>query len=103
MSQGRQRRPRSRTPPARTPPETVEAVWRRRWNAASTRLDQVNYLVASAEESLPANTQANLGAKLAAFVSLWQHRAEALHVLEMLEEEERGLGDASPPGLRTRG
>ena len=102
MSQGRQRRPRSRTPPARTPPETVEAVWRRRWNAASTRLDQVNYLVASAEESLPANTQANLGAKLAALVSLWQHRAEALHVLEMLEEEERGLGDASPPSLGTQ-
>ena len=42
-----------------------------------------------AEESLPANTEANLGAKLAALVSLWQHRAEALHVLEMLEEEVR--------------
>ena len=102
MSQGRQRRPRSRTPPARTPPETVEAVWRRRWNAASTRLDQVNYLVASAEESLPADTRANLGAKLAALVSLWQHRAEALHVLVMLEDEERGVGDASPPGPGTR-
>ena len=89
MSQGRQGRPRSRTPPARTPPETVEAVWRRRWQAASRRLDEMNYLVATAYRSLPANTEANLGAKLAAFVSLWQHRAEALHVLEMLEEQAR--------------
>ena len=83
MSQGRQGRPRSRTPP-----ETAEAVWTRRWHAASRRLDEVNYLVATAE-SLPANTEANLAAKLAALVSLWQHRAEALHVLEMLEEEGR--------------
>ena len=89
MSQGRQGRPWSRTPPARTPPETVEAVWRRRWQAASRRLDDVNHMVTIAEESLPANTEANLGAKLAALVSLWQHRAEALHVLEMLEEEVR--------------
>ena len=58
--------------------------------------------VASAE-TRPANTAADLGAKLAALVSLWQHRAEALHLPEMLEDEERGLGDASPPGLRTRG
>ena len=102
MSQGRQHRPRSRTPPPRAPPETVEAVWHRRWHAASTRLEQVNYLVASAEESLPADTPANLGAKLAALVSLWQHRAEALHVLVMLEDEERGFGGASPPGPGTR-
>ena len=88
MSQGRQRRPRSRTPPARTPPPHAP-VWRRRWQAASRRLDEMNYLVATAYRSLPANTEANLGAKLAAFVSLWQHRAEALHVLEMLEEEVR--------------
>ena len=102
MSQGRQNRPRSRTPPARAPPETDEAVWHRRWHAASTRLEQVNYLVASAEESLPADTPANLGAKLAALVSLWQHRAEALHVLVMLEDEERGFGGASPPSPGTR-
>ena len=58
--------------------------------------------VASAE-TRPANAAADLGVKLAALVSLWQHRAEALHLPEMLEDEERGLGDASPPGLRTRG
>ena len=62
----------------------------------------MNYLVATAYRSLPANTEANLGAKLAALVSLWQHRAEALHVLVMLEDEERGFGDASPPGPGTR-
>ena len=89
-------------PPARAPPETVEAVWRRRWRAASTRLEQANYLVASAEESLPADTPANLGAKLAALVSLWQYRAEALHALLMLEEEKWGLGGASLTGPGSR-
>ena len=87
MSQGRQGRPRSRTPLARTPPVHAP-VWRRRWQAASRRLDEVSYLVATAE-SLPANTEANLAAKLAALVSLWQHRAEALHVFKMLEAEGR--------------
>ena len=62
----------------------------------------MNHMVTIAEESLPANTEANLGAKLAALVSLWQHRAEALHVLEMLEEAEalhraaQGGGAAEP-------
>ena len=102
MSQARQHRPRSRTPPARAPTEAVEAVWRRRWSAASTRLDRVNLLVAAAEERLPADTRADFGAKLAALVSLWQHRAEALHVLYMLEDEERGFGDARPPSPGTR-
>ena len=101
MSRGRQRLSRSRTPPVRAPRETVVAVWRRKWHAASARLDRVDYLVASAE-TRPSNTAADLGAKLAALVSLWQHRAEVLHLLKMLEDEERGLGDASPPSLRTR-
>ena len=102
MSRGRQHRPRSRTPPARAPPETVEALWRRRWNAAATRFEQVNYLFADFEVGLPADTRADLGAKLAALVSLWQHGAEALHVPFMLEDEGRGVGDASPPGPGTR-
>ena len=101
MGRGRQRLSRSRTPPVRAPRETVVAVWRCKRRAASTRLDRVDCLVASAD-TRPANTAADLGAKLAALVSLWQHRAEALHLPEMLEDEERGLGDASPPGLRTR-
>ena len=94
MSQVRQGRPRSRTPP-----ETAEAVWCRRWQAASRRLDEVSYLVATAE-SLPANTEANLAAKLAALVSLWQHRAEALHVFKMLEAEGRPW--EPPPSLGTQ-
>ena len=102
MSQGRQHRPRSRTPPLRAPLVTAEEVWHRRWRAWSTRLEQANYLVASAEESLPADTPANLGAKLAALVSLWQYRAEALHALVMLEEEKWGLGGASPTGPGSR-
>ena len=97
MSQGRQHRPRSRTPPPRAPPETVEAVWHRRWHAWSTCLEQVNYLVASAEESLPADAPANLGAELAALVSPCRYRAEALHVLAVLEEEKWGFGGASRP------
>ena len=103
MSQGRQHRPRSRTPPARPPPETVEAAWRRRLHAATTAyLEEVDYLAASAEVSLPADTPASLGAKLAALVGLWQQRAEALHVLVMLEDEEKGFGGAGPPGPGTR-
>ena len=102
MSQGRQHRPRSRTPPLRAPLVTAEEVWHRRWRAWSTRLEQANYLVASAEESLPADTPANLGAKLAALVSLWQYRAEALHALLMLEEEKWGLGGASLTGPGSR-
>ena len=103
MSQGRQHRPRSRTPPARPPPETAEAAWRRKLHAATTAyVEEVDYLAASAEVSLPADTPASLGAKLAALVGLWQQRAEALHVLVMLEDEERGFGGASPPGPGTR-
>ena len=62
----------------------------------------MNYLFADFEVGLPADTRADLGAKLAALVSLWQYRAEALHVLFMLEDEERGVGDASPPGPGSR-
>ena len=102
MGRGRQRLALSRTPPARSPRETVVAVWRCKWHAASTRLGRVNCLVASADTQ-PASTAADFGSRLAALVSLCQHRAEALHLPEMLEDEERGLGDASPPGLRTRG
>ena len=84
------------------PPATVEAVWSRGWHAWTTCLERVNYLVASAEETLPADAPANLGPELAALVSLWQYRAEALHALVMLEEEKWGLGGASPTGPGSR-
>ena len=79
------------------PPATVEAVWSRGWHAWTTCLERVNYLVASAEETLPADAPANLGAELAALVSPCRYRAEALHVLVVLEEEKWGFGGASRP------